>query len=338
MGQNQSIKLVAEADSLERVATLHAGRILQIIRDDLGDTAVGYLSPAIQFAQQLPAYSGNILEWHLSNEAAPFDFSCRINSTYDKPLLSLTPLARSDHYSFVEEGYQRLLTSSGDQFRFGIENIWFEYDAPYQEAPALFFDLHRNVATEPQHKWQDLKIICGYFQQELDDATWPVFRRIHEARQTVVYAGLMFSRTAKALRFTIGGMAPHQLSDVLKMLGWYGNYELVRSLTNDYRYVSQKTMLSVDVDDQVNPRIGIEIFTEDVAPLLEKLAGRLVNEEQRNLLAQWQGKSNLPSEVARNLARMHRRLVTHIDRRINHIKFVLDKERITVKAYLYFCF
>ena len=317
---------------------MDAAAILQIIQNKEEGALRRHLDSVINFARQIPAYSGNILEWHLNRDHAPFDFACRINADYDKPLLLVKPM-QPDTSPFIQEGYSGLLDSNNNCFKFGIQNIWLEYDFPFPGNPALFFDIHRKAATSPLLKWEHLKLICGYFQQALPPAAFDFLNKIHASHLIVVYAGFMFSRESQSLRLTIKGMEPGQLPEILKLLTWPGDYQAVAKLLGDYTLPGQTVMLSVDFDDQLRQRIGVEFFAPDFVLFTQKLRqNNVIREDQLRLLAQWEGKLDLPPAAAKALTQVHQRIVNHIYKRINHFKFIIQEHTVTAKAYLYYCF
>lgn len=317
---------------------MDAAAILQIIQNNGEGAILRHLDAIIHFTRQIPAYSGNILEWHLNRDHAPFDFACRINADYDKPLLLVKPM-QPDTSPFIQEGYSGLLDPDNDCFKFGIQNIWLEYDFPFEGNPALFFDIHRNVTAHSELKWRQLKIVGGYFQQTLPPAAFDFLNQIYASQLMVVYAGFMFSRESQSLRLTIKGMEPERLPEILKLLAWPGDYQAVDKLLRDYALPGQTMMLSVDFDKQLGQRIGVEFFAKDTVSFISRLyKNKILSGDQRSLLAQWEGKIALPTVAASALTQMHQRTVNYVYKRINHVKFVLDENTLTAKAYLYYCF
>ena len=315
-----------------------AANVLENVKKSLEAELSGRLYPVIELARNLPPLSGNMLELHFNRSEAPFDFAFRINEQYDGPLFQ--PALLQDKFApAVWEGYKQLFHAPMPGFRYGIENVCFEYDFPFQTLPALFIDLHRDMEFTPGKTLEDLKELAAAFQQPIYEELAGFFAKIKEAGLHVVYAGFMLSRKARSIRFTIEGVTFNTLMKTIIALGWKGNYDVLDKLQQTYMQANQRLVLCGDFDRQLGHKLGIEVHAPHWKPLIEKLfTNRICNEEQNDLLKNWYGKTALSHHLSKELSYLHQRAITCVYRRINHFKFTLEADAITTKAYLYYCF
>lgn len=294
--------------------------------------------PVIELARNLPAYSGNILELHFDRPGCWFDFAFRINKQYDSPLL--TPaLLQNKIAPFIQKGLDQLFQNPMPGFRYGIGNVWVEYDFPFQTAPALFFDLHRDEAFLPERTYRDLKKLATVFQYPISEELPGFLTTIKQLRLKVVYYGLMLSRKGASIRLTLEGVEAAGIIGTVRKLSWTGNDEALIELQKDYLRPNQRIVLCVDFDNILGSKLGLEVHDRDPNAFLEKTAtNRRCEERYLDLLKSWPGKTALSLPLSRALSALHQRTVSCVYRRINHIKFTIDKDTINTKAYLYYCF
>jgi hypothetical protein len=314
-----------------------AGSVLGCIRKDITGASPWYFDPLIRFAQRVPAFSGNMIELHFDRKHW-FDFSLRINTQYDRVLIPEWPLREQVSCS-LQEGYQQLLNEDRNGFAYGIENLWFEYDFPVSTDPSLFFDLHRNTELAFNKRMKDLAKVCALFGYSLPKGLTGLLAGLYENGHRVHYYGLMFSRQPAFFRFTIPDIAPEQLSDVLQQIGWEGDYSLVAAMEAQYLQSFDRIAIALDHNGQLGSRLGVEAFTEDTDAAVELFHQKgAFNKDQYQLLKQWQGKVTLDPGISSVLSELHQREICYVHKRINHFKFILDKDQVTGKAYLYYCY
>jgi hypothetical protein len=147
----------------------------------------------------------------------------------------------------------------------------------------------------------------------------------------------MFSRHKKALRLTIDGIQPSDLVSALENIGWQGNYPLIYELQNKYLHNVSKIVLAVDYDKELGNKLGIEVFSDDPASLPALIRTHL-SKKQYSFLQAWEDEMIPDSFLKNELALLYNREITHICKRINHLKFTVDANQLTPKAYLYYCF
>ncbi len=320
----------------KEAANVNASLLLESIREFASSDTP--LDPVIRFTKHLPLFSGNILELHNNRNDKWFDFSFRINHLYDKPVLHEN-FSRCDLSLYIQEGYNKIVDTSIAGFRFGIENCWFEYDFPYQWDPSLFFDVHRSTVLTAAEGYRDLITLCRIFHYPCHPELEQFLIRLKENNLTVVFFGFMLSRNSGSIRLTIRGMQPYKMNETLKMLNWFGNYDLLKYLENNYINSDQKLLLDVDFDYKLGSRVGIEIFNFEDDWLLEKFRKNGVYaQDQHCLLKNWYGNSSLHPDLSALLTERYQRPVNTLYRRINHFKFSIQGDNITTKAYLYYCF
>ncbi len=304
---------------------LHAGAVLRQIQNGVHDSLARILHPVACLAENLPAFSGSILELSFDSRSHPVDFAVRINRHFDHFLIE------GLNGSFPIEPHTL--------FDVGVENIWVEYDAPFNNQPSLFFDIGRNELAP--HKVYDsfLKII-SFYRIAGSKNILPVLEMIQDVGAQVVYCGLMLSRPFSPVRLTINGIMPKEVSAVLSILGWQGNYAALEEIERMFLHDRQKIVLAIDITDRVQNRIGIEILddnNEKLANLFHRQS--LINVQQLNWLKDWEEVRHMPDEISDGLSRQHGRCIRELHTRINHFKFVLDNPaRVLLKTYLYYCF
>jgi hypothetical protein len=307
--------------------------VLRYIQHGLPAEAAALLDPVAGIAARTPACSGNILELHLNRPGSALDFAARLNVTFDKGILER-------RFPFVDQLVEPLMNRDAPGFRYGIENAWMEYDAPFDNAPALFFDIDRGRPFAPATVCACLERILPAYGRPVGEEVLPFLYRVKQAGLEIVYYGLMFSRPSHALRLTIHGIRAGQLEHTLKELGWEGNYPALQRLRDTWLHDGQRLVVAIDLGRAPERRIGIEVFDDERKGFIQRLFQREpVDAGQMTLLQSWEGQLRLPPDVGPVLSRLHQRPVTWLCTRINHFKFVIDDtDDIAVKGYLYYCF
>ncbi|WP_221391585.1 hypothetical protein [Dyadobacter sp. NIV53] len=315
----------------------HADAVLRIIQENSGGLLAGHLNPILNLTRNIPAYSGNFLEWHLNRIINPLDFICRVYDRGDGPLLTLNPVPFGKNLN-ITKGYQKLIDHSKNQFRYGIENVFFEYDFPNPGVPSVFFDMNRKLVAGPALKYDGLAEICGHFQFDLPPGLFELLTNIHIHGFSNLHFGLMLSRESKAIRLTVNRFESGRLNELIPLLGWNGDIRLVSDLQKSF-FCGQQLMLAVDFDGQCGPRLGIELCQpnlETVLPQLESCG--MIDPDQNSFLQHWNGNTELARPVAKALSILHQRPVDRIHKYINHFKFAVEGRAVSTKAYLYYCF
>lgn len=315
-------------DKPSKCPTVTAKTILQQLQNGIGISFSRILDPITRFAENFPALSGNILEMHFARYAHSIDFAIRVNKQFDQGI------------AFSPNGYRfPLNVLPTELFNNAVENVWFEYDAPFKNKPSVFFDIGRNKDFCPEKAYsyfRDILFKYGLPEKKI----FNFLQKIKEQDARVVYYGLMFSRPSSSVRLTINDIKPKNLVQVLFKLGWKGNYNAIERICNRYTNEAQKIVIAVDVEDKLRNRIGIEIFDNDSPRLIKQFyTDDLINYQQICWLKDWERIIDLPSHLCYSLSKQYRRNIKQLHTRINHFKFVVNEtENVLLKGYLYYCF
>lgn len=315
-----------------------AGDILYFVSQNAKGVFRKNLQPVIDFAMDMPAISGNVLEWHLYKNEHPIDLSFRINHRFDRNLFpeilgsKLTPAP-------IRQGLNNILNDGQDGFLCGIENVWLEFDAPLKRNPSLFFDIERYSNISLIERANSIEKVLSCFGKSVPSGISEILEKINKLYLNTLYAGIMFSRESNALRLTISGVVPDRLTEILEALGWGGNFEVLRKMQKTYIQSAHRIMISADFANEIQPRIGIELMGGNMELLTGQfLANGLINTDQYDTLRNWEYSMPIPEELSKILEKTHERPTTTFYRRINHFKFVIEGDNMLAKAYLYYCF
>lgn len=325
--------------SVESVETTvpSAADVLHFIQSTSNAATALHLKPAIQLAKHIPALSGNILELHFDTNC--LDFATRLNIDFDKQLIKELK-QKKYNLRFVDNGFLTIVRQEKDIFPCGIENIWIEYDAPFQSAPALFFDINKSSVFEPQSVYNSLKQITSVFGWGVNEKLLHFLEQVQQAGLRTVYYGFMFSRKTKSIRLTIKGIKAGQLASTFRRLGWKGNYRWLEKLEDCHFKKEQKLVVGVDFETTLKNRIGIEVFDDNPVAFAQSLyQHQHISKALYDLLSSWEQRFELPEHLSTALTQLHQRPVNWLYTRLNHFKFIIDSTNaIAVKGYLYYCF
>ena len=319
-------------------AAQSAGDVLYAVCQNIEGRFRKDLQPVIDFAMQKPAFSGNILEWHLYKNECPIDLSFRVNQRFDSMLFPEI-LESATTPALIRQGFNNIFNHAQNGFSYGIENVWLEFDAPLGGNPSLFFDIERYSNISVMEKAHSIGEVWSCFEKIRPSVTSEILQKIANLYLSALYAGIMLSREGDALRLTISGIVPDRLTEILDVLGWDGNLELLKKLQKTYIQSDHRIMISADFTDKIQPRIGIELSGGNMDVLINQLLENgLVNTDQYNSLKDWECTMPVPKQMRETLANIQGRSITAFYRRINHFKFVIEGDYMLAKAYLYYCF
>lgn len=304
--------------------TISAAHVLKSIVKGIDNSFYPYLHPVSTCLHNRLPFSGNMLEFHFNRYANWFDYAFRLNYQYDAALL-------------LRPGYEHLLSPSKDAFLYGAQNIWFEYDLPACPYPSFFIDLYRNERFCPAKAYRSLQQTARGFHYSANDKLLPFLYKLAENDLHTVYYGLMLSRADKPVRLTIEGIQPAQLTTALATIGWQGNYQLIDEVQKTFLPYARKVVLAIDFHDNLSSRIGIEVFSDRLDLLTDSIRGHMTP-QQYAFVQSWEGVQLMEPALSHHLTLLHNRGITHIHKRINHVKWIIDNNRINTKAYLYYCF
>lgn len=318
-------------------STIQAGTVLEALGAGLWQGFADDVAPLLPLTRSLPPFSGSMLELHPGRAGCPFDWSCKATFEYDGPLLQPASLLATMP-QLASDSIRHLTGPGSDSYLYGIENLYFEWDFPAGNGPALFFDLGRNTGARVGEQQADLCRLCESFYYPLKPEQTGFVKQLEIMGLRVVYFGLMLSRPHSPLRLTTSGIETEKLPGVLSALGWQGSQDQVKLLCSRYIDHACQVTLSFDAGKHPGPRIGIEVTDPLPAETISRLTGDgLLNEQEARWLHLWPGQTDLGTETAAALSALHQRPVSLLYRRLNHFKFILDKY-LSAKAYLYYCF
>lgn len=317
---------------------LSAGEVLRWNAKDLGNNYDLFLKPVIAFADRHLPWSGCGLEMHFDRGDTWFDFLFRINPDYDRALLCHASFPYLSKY-FPEERIRPLIRPQTGSFSHGIQNIWFEFDAPFQDTPGLFFDPLRDEPYTESAIAAAMTEICPCAGCTASPFLLSFLRRLDEVNLRSDYIGFMLSRPQTPIRLTTAKTPAGRLKQTLSACSWPGDMKPILSWQSDFLHETDRLALALDLDDRLLPALGIECYPADNAAMIERLSEKkLIGDEQRRFLMDWEGIFDLPAEGARQLSALYDRDITEGHRRINHFKFSFTGGRPKAKAYLYYCF
>jgi len=316
--------------------SIHAASVLESIAKKTGQKFHPAFQPVYTFLQGRLPFSGNILELHFNRDDGWFDYACRINKQFDAPFLS-RELSFPGMPTNIRQGYYQLITPQSRDFAFGIQNVWFEYDLPLSTSPAIFFDLYRRQNFCYAETFDALRSMGQLFHYPVHSAILPFLQKVQANGLRTVYYGFMFSRNTEAVRMTIDGICSNNLVSVLETIGWNSNYQWIKELQSKLMNNVSKIVLAVDHDKKLGNKLGIEIFSDEPSSLTA-LVRTYISPKQYSFLQEWEGEIVPENSLKEKLTLLYNREITHICKRINHIKFTIDTNQVTPKAYLYYCF
>lgn len=318
-----------------------AADVLSFLQYTMEPAVGNRLIPVVKFAGKVPAYSGNMLEVHFNKKENNVDFAARLHAYFDKEIVAGVRVKRQQHLPpFIPGVYASLIEQNKSRFAHGIENIWVEYDAPFNGTPAVFFDISRNHPFCPEAAYDCLQQVTSAAGYCINGHLPKFLEQIRQAGLYIVYYGLMFSRESHSIRLTINGITAARLADALAGLGWKGNYRALEKIRSTYLSGEQKLVVGVDFGNCLENRIGIEVFDGNEAAFIRKLYyNRHISQADCRLLSAWKQSLTLPDNLSTALTNLHQRPVSNLYTRLNHFKFVLDDTEVTTaKGYLYYCF
>ena len=147
-------------------------------------------------------------------------------------------------------------------------------------------------------------------------------------------AGVLPSRTPRALRVVIKNLSAENIPDFLARLKWCGSLQLVEKTLRDINDSVEQFAVSLDITaGEITPRIGLELYQpsdwykcrgEEWQPLLANLAQKnFCLRDKADALLDWCGVKTVT----------HGAQTLHTCGGINHIKLVADAQKIYAKGY-----
>lgn len=318
-------------------------------------------------ASWLPAIPHGGFECRLDADTTQLDLQQSIYSRDGEPAILADHLERlvAGTSGSLHPVWRRLqkFCQTWENEQSGVEEIWLEIDLPdgsppaLPPVPAIFVGLSNNKSIADA-----IEIVKSSLEQ-IKDARLPErweqrlngCLRALPVDSRLSHIGLMISRNCESLRVNLQDMAPDFIVGYLRKCGWEGRSNELETYINDFFAPTARVTLCLDIDEQINPRIGIECFNADPPesnrPLRFFLA-RLVDyglctPQKRDALLAWPGLIT-PSDVVEWPDHLISEAILHPDRqfsalkrKLSHVKLVVDSTKrdhdiLSAKAYFGF--
>jgi len=314
-----------------------------------------------QIGEKLPPLPGAILEYHLGDTKPRVDFSIRATSNYfGRDLLADANTNKGTKKIFqTNSNWQSIgvfLNKWADKTTLTnktIENVWLEFDNEKEKGllptPSLFFDIDRKNQLSLDSKLEVVETALQHLQEAPSTACLLNIRHclnLVPNTAQLYYIGKMFSRKTAALRLCILGMKPKEIPFYLSSIDWAGNMQEVGLLLKKYTQHVASFILDLEIADTLQNKLGLEVSLDARKPILwDDFFSLLVkhgycSKEEAVKLLGWRGKVSMPKgSFQQKLSKLMNREVRYLIRRINHVKFGVNKNgELSVKVYLYFCY
>lgn len=254
-------------------------------------------------AQILPSFSVAGFECRLGAKQSQVDFQVKL------PVRSLN-LPQRFLSSSVWQSLQNLYQEWGEPTSFlhqSVNGLFLEFDlveAPSPiPIPCILFNLNQEIVSN------DVRLIKVVTDWPLKLLNYSTFSRLESNLQRCVNSlpdgawigdvGVMLSRPVEAVRLSVKGIPPNQLSDYLMQIGWEEPTNRLSTLVSSLSEFADFIVLSVDVGDTIYPRISLECHLEKqprFEPRWQLFLDYLVEENlctpaKRNSLLAWPGLS-----------------------------------------------
>ncbi|ATB39211.1 hypothetical protein CYFUS_004652 [Cystobacter fuscus] len=337
--------------------------------------AAPHLSPALisseafgnlqRIARQLPPASASGFECRLGQPQALADLGVRfLAADGSRAVLAGRgdPGGRFELSRFTHPVWERLRRfgarwdEPGSPLAREIGDIFLEFDVegtPEQEPiPSFFIEYERGATRDLEVMEQALALLWGEpLAPAIRERVVACLEALPSGGQ-VSAVGAMFSRRFEGVRLCLHGLTPDTLPDYLERVGWPGASSEWEPLLSAVVPHVERLALSLDVDETVQPRLGVEchqaesLHEADTArwsALLEVLEARgLCLPTKRRALVDWVGHLHLrsrPEALPSHLRTLSAGLAPHalpvFLRRLNHVKLVFQPGRPPeAKAYL----
>lgn len=206
---------------------------------------------------------------------------------------------------------------------------------------------------------RDPSIFCGFVDARPETAAEALrplgatpralrtLERIHQALPAgarMFQVGLMLARPDRGLRALVRHVDHDGVAALLRAMDWCGDAEAIAAAVESWGGLTDNVFLSLDLDDAIGPRIGLELMFADGSaagydPRWDRLLSRFVvdglcTDAERDALLSWPGHVTAPRAGARWPC--HLSADTVLTRLDNHVKVVLERGRVSAKAYFGF--
>ncbi|MEH2072558.1 MAG: hypothetical protein V7K47_31155 [Nostoc sp.] len=317
------------------------------------------LSEIRSLARILPPLPLAFLECRLGYGKSRVDFQVNVS-----PLSPSLPeiLLKHPTWQTFQKIYQEWTEEKSFLYQ-KVRNIWLEFDVYGQSyledtklnkvpVPCTFLTLNNENITNYQELIKIVFSLLNYPISSQIKSNIQLSIDCLTAKSHISHIGLMLSRSVQEVRINVNEIAPAQVLDYLRKIGWTDPTNTLQSYISNLSEFVDGVCLSFDIGDKILPRIGLEcslVKQPKYEPRWKLFLDYLVEKglctpgKQKALLT-WPGlcqKASIPDNWPSNLIWgdivMGANVFSIFKRRINHIKLVYQPNTaIEAKAYLGF--
>lgn len=237
-----------------------------------------------KIAGALPLASGGILELPLSSDGGPVGLGLRLVrkeggfAHLENAGQSFKPGPAARQAWKRLQSFAAAHKEAGSTLRRAVAEGWLEFDLDAKTrslpAPSFFFKLEDSFRYPPTAgtlKEVGLQTSLTLIQKGLEalhvspnEASLATLGRCIRARNastSLAYVGVMMGRNAPGFRLTLGGMPFSSLTAYLRKIEYpYGDRGLLPLIDIVWRRMGVETLaLHLDIDGDIQPRLGIEV-------------------------------------------------------------------------------
>lgn len=322
----------------------------------------------IEFGNKIPPGFGQSIfgfECRLAGKEAPVDFATGLYHTNQGPSMVEEIIKHHLFISYAQgdSSWRRindliqLYIKERSLFNTWLENIIFEFDeetfAQTYPLPCVFLGIRPASLLQPERRAtkNDVYPVIIKGLERVAGQTIPLCHR--EALQDTLdllpeqailfQAGAMLSREHSRIRICIRHMTMEETLSFLTSASWPGDMQALQFIAEIIKDLFHHTALSIDISDQLLPKIGIEsYFYKKRQPIQEPKwkeavsflvrEGFCAEDKGGQLLAYPAREEYFPMYSAAQKDRYPLIML----RGLHHLKFVVDgSPSINTKAYLY---
>lgn len=211
-------------------------------------------------AQTLPPFSLAGFECCLSAEQSRVDFQINV------PRLALN---LPEHFltSPVWQTFLDLFQEWDEPSSFlhqAVGRIGLEFDRDGQPSqipiPCIFLELNRGTVRGSSASIQLIQRLVKHPISSVWKSNLESCIDFLPDGATISHFGAMLSRSTQAVRVNVEGIPPEHLLNYLIKIGWKESTDKLSTLTSTLSELVDNLVLSFDIGETINPRIGLECF------------------------------------------------------------------------------
>jgi hypothetical protein len=331
------------------------GDRLSVVLPHLGPTLAGPVARARidGLASRLPAYSAGCFEVRLTGHTDRVDFHVLV----DRRVIRAPAGAETLPGWEAAARFSSAWAAAASPFVPGVVTVILEFDlegsSPVVPAPSVFCALHPRAGEQVDTVRAVTACLVGHESFPSMSTALDACLAALPPGAGINHVGAMWSRTGSrsvpCVRTNLGGIAPEAIAPLVARLGWQGHAGALGRIVEGLATVVDSIEIGWDVGPQPSSRLGLECFVSDTAerswprwPRVLEHVGSLAacdSDKVRSLL-EWPGLSRRsqgkpwPKSLRLADAFLAHTAVSVFVRRINHLKVVVDGDRVVeIKAY-----